>query len=59
MVDKIQMKQMLYEAIRELSKRDIGDNNPVVFTMDRILPMADKMDNKHFKLVITFEEKEV
>ena len=59
MVDKIQMKQMLYEAIRELSKRDIGDNNPVVFTMDRILPMADKMDNKHFRLVITFEEKEV
>lgn len=59
MVDKIQMKQMLYEAIRELSKRDIGDNNPVVFTMDRILPMADKMDNKYFKLVITFEEKQI
>lgn len=59
MVDKIQMKQMLYEAIRELSKRDIGDNNPVVFTMDRILPMADKMDNKYFRLVITFEEKQV
>lgn len=59
MVDKIQMKQMLYEAIRELSKRDIGDNNPVVFTMERILPMADKMDNKYFKLVITFEEKQV
>ena len=59
MVDKIQMKQMLYEAIRELSERDIGDNNPVVFTMDRILPMADKMDNKYFRLVITFEEKEV
>ena len=59
MVDKIQMKQMLYEAIRELSKRDIGDNNPVVFTTQKILPIADKMDNKYFKLVIIFEEKEV
>ena len=48
---------MLREAIYEIEHRDIGDDNNVIFTMDRILPMFDKKANKLFRLSINYEEK--
>ena len=57
MVDKLQFIRMLREAIYEIEHRDIGDDNNVIFTMERILPMFDKKANKLFKLSINYEEK--
>ena len=58
MIDKLNFIEMLKEAAHEIEHRDIGGDNNVIFTMQKILPMFDKKANKLLTLSINYEEKE-
>ena len=58
MIDKLEFIEMLKEATYEIEHRDVGKDNNVIFTMQKILPMSDKQANKLLTLSINYEEKE-